>query len=61
MALDGNTMISLVINLDKTNIILSALGSQPYDQVSKLITDIQEQATTQLRQLAELEKQESTE
>jgi hypothetical protein len=49
MALDGNAIISLVLNLDKTNVILGALSTQPYDKVALLITEIQQQATNQLR------------
>lgn len=40
--------INLKLTLDEVNIILEALGQQPYVKVSQLIGNIQQQATAQL-------------
>ena len=48
MKLDGNTIISLDLSVDMTNIILGALSSQPYERVAGIITSIQTQAAKQL-------------
>lgn len=48
MKLDGNTIISLDLSVDMTNIILGALSSQPYERVAGIITSIQAQAAKQL-------------
>jgi hypothetical protein len=56
MALDGNSPILLNLTLDKTNMILGALGMQPYDKVAGIIGEIQQQATSQLRAVASLQE-----
>lgn len=40
--------ITLKLTLDETNLILKALGEQPFTSVFELIGKIQQQATTQL-------------
>lgn len=40
--------IKLQLTLDETNVILSALGDQPFSQVHELIFKIQNQAQQQL-------------
>ena len=40
--------IKLVLTLDEINQILSALGSQPYNDVFQLVNKIQQQAQAQL-------------
>ena len=42
--------INLKITLDETNLILAALGQQPYLQVYQLIEKIQQQAQAQLNE-----------
>lgn len=49
MSANGNTPITLVLPLDGVNIILGALGAQPYERVTGLITSIQQQAVSQLQ------------
>jgi len=38
------------MTLDQTNLVLTALGQQPYVQVAGLIAQLREQAKTQLEQ-----------
>ena len=40
--------IALHLTLDETNIILNALGDQPYKQVFQLVQSLQQQAATQI-------------
>jgi hypothetical protein len=49
MQLDGNTPITLTLNVDATNVILGSLSAQPYDKVANLIAAIQQQAAGQLQ------------
>jgi hypothetical protein len=48
MKLDGNTVISINLSVDMTNVILGALSTQPYERVVGIINTIQQQAATQL-------------
>lgn len=41
-------MLNFTFTIDETNIILSALSTQPYNNVAALITNIQQQAQGQL-------------
>ena len=41
--------ITLTITLEEANVLLDALGSQPFKQVHQLIAKIQSQATNQLQ------------
>lgn len=38
------------MTIEQTNLVLTALGQQPYVQVAGLITQLQQQAKTQLEQ-----------
>lgn len=49
MKIDGNTPISLNLNLESVHAILTALGSQPYDKVAGTVAMIQEQSAEQIR------------
>ncbi len=40
--------IKLQLTLDETNLILNALGDQPYKQVFQLIQSLQQQAAQQI-------------
>lgn len=40
--------LTFEFNIDQTNMILAALGRQPYDTVSLLVLEIQKQAQAQL-------------
>ena len=42
--------ITLTLTLDETNLILKALGEQPFNSVYELIGKIQQQATGQLQE-----------
>jgi hypothetical protein len=48
MKLDGNTQIQISISVDMANVVLAALGSQPYERVAAIIASIQNQAAKQL-------------
>ncbi len=48
--------ITLTVTIDEANLILEALGEQPYKKIYALVAKIQEQAT---RQLKEDEKQQA--
>ena len=41
--------IQLTLSLEEVNILLNALGTQPYTQVQQLITKIQAQGSTQVQ------------
>lgn len=43
--------LTLELTLEEVNVLLEALGSQPFKQVHQLITKIQTQATTQLQKV----------
>ena len=45
--------MKLDLSLEEVNVILSALGSQPYAQVFNLVTKIQQQAQEQLKPVEE--------
>lgn len=49
MQFDGNTLLTLTLSIDRTNVILGALSTLPYDRVAALITEIQQQAASQLQ------------
>lgn len=51
MKIDGNTPISLNLNLEAVHSIITSLGSQPYDKVAGVIANIQSQTAEQLRSL----------
>ena len=44
----GKTEIKLVLTLDETNVVLSALGDKPFIQVAELIGKVREQAQPQV-------------
>ena len=46
---DVNVIVSMTVA--EANFVLSALGSQPYNQVNGLITKIKDQAEAQLKAL----------
>ncbi|HLT34889.1 MAG TPA: hypothetical protein VK034_01355 [Enhygromyxa sp.] len=46
------TTIKLELDIEDVNLILEALGQQPFARVYKLIAQIQEQASAQLRPAA---------
>ena len=48
MEITGKTAITFTLNVDATNIVLSALSAKPYEQVASIIADIQKQASAQL-------------
>lgn len=41
--------IQLMLSLEEVNILLNALGNQPYTQIQPLIAKIQTQGSTQLQ------------
>jgi hypothetical protein len=45
--------IDLKLTVDQVNTILQALGNEPFAKVHGLITEIQQQASTQLKPEAE--------
>ncbi len=47
--MNDNTEISLDLNLQKINLILTALGQLPYNQVVLLINEIKTQAEDKLK------------
>lgn len=49
MQLNPQTPITLTLNVEATNIVLSALSSQPYEKVAGLIAAIQQQAVPQVQ------------
>lgn len=49
MPIDGNTPITLTLNLEMAQTIMTALGSQPYDKVANLVNIIQQQASQQIQ------------
>lgn len=53
MAIDTNTQLTLLLTLERVNIILGALGNSalPFNQINPVITDIQQQAVSQLQQI----------
>lgn len=48
MQVDANTPITLHVSVEKAQVILAALSTQPYERVVGLITEIQQQAANQL-------------
>ncbi len=40
--------IQLELSIDETNLVLEALGQQPYIKIHHLISKIQQQASTQI-------------
>ena len=44
-----NTLLRFELTVENTNLILLALGRLPYEQVYKLVDDMQRQATVQLQ------------
>jgi len=51
--------ITLTLSLDEVNVILEALGQQPYVSVSQVIATIQEQASAQLQQNSDTQQADS--
>lgn len=51
MKVDGNTPVTVSLNLEQINNVLTSLGTQPYDRVAATITSIQQQVTQQLNAL----------
>lgn len=51
MKIDGNTPVNVTLNLEQLNVVLTSLGSQPYDRVAPIVTSIQQQVTTQINAL----------
>jgi hypothetical protein len=51
MKVDGNTPVTVALNLEQINNVLTSLGTQPYDRVAATITSIQQQVTQQLNAL----------
>jgi hypothetical protein len=49
MQINPQTPIVLNLNVEATNVILSALSAQPYDKVANLIAAIQQQAAPQIQ------------
>lgn len=49
MQLNPQTPITLTLNVEATNIVLSALSAQPYEKVAGLIAAIQQQAAPQVQ------------
>jgi len=41
--------LTFTLSVDEANVVLNALASQPYSQVVKLISNIQQQAEAQLK------------
>lgn len=48
MQIDGNTPVTLNLNVDIINAILAALSQQPYERVAGIIAMIQQQAAPQI-------------
>lgn len=48
-------MIKLELALNEVNVILAALGKQPYETVASVISKIQEQGAPQAQAMAESE------
>lgn len=48
MQIDGNMSVTLSLTVDQANVILSSLGTQPFDKVVNIITLIQQQASNQI-------------
>lgn len=51
MKIDGNTPITLTVNLDMVNTVITSLGTQPFDRVAPVINTIQQQAAQQINAL----------
>ena len=47
--MSDNKTIQLELTIDETNLILEALGSEPFVKVHQLISKIQQQASKQLQ------------
>lgn len=43
------TELQFKVSIEDANILLNALSTQPFNQVAKLINNLQEQANTQLQ------------
>ena len=52
---DGNTVITIQMTVDTANVILGALGTQPYDRVSSVVNLIRDQATAQISAMVQPE------
>jgi hypothetical protein len=48
MTTPQGTLFKFELDINETNLVLGALGAQPYNQVSALIAKIQEQAKLQI-------------
>jgi len=47
--MEQNKTIKLELSVEKLNIVLTALASQPFSQVAQLISEIQNEAQKQLQ------------
>ena len=47
------TELQFKVSIEDANILLNALSTQPFNQVAKLIINLQEQANTQLQPIKE--------
>jgi ribosome-associated toxin RatA of RatAB toxin-antitoxin module len=47
------TELQFKVSIEDANILLNALSTQPFNQVAKLINNLQEQANTQLQPIKE--------
>jgi len=52
--------ISLSLSIDQTNIILGALSEQPFKTVSSTVSEIQQQATAQVKAAQDQERERQT-
>lgn len=51
MKIDGNTPVNVTLNLEQLNVVLTSMGTQPYDRVAPIVASIQQQVTTQINAL----------
>jgi hypothetical protein len=57
MQIEGNTPIKLDVTLDTVHVILTALGTLPYDRVVAAVASIQAQAAQQIKALQDAGKE----
>jgi hypothetical protein len=51
MKIDGNTPVNVTLNLEQLNVVLTSLGTQPYDRVAPIVASVQQQVTQQINAL----------
>lgn len=51
MKIDGNTPVTVTLNLEQINNVLTSLGTQPYDRVAATVNSIQKQVAEQINAL----------